>query len=219
MDELLHITSLNASPRDPRSVLVKVGKRAVACVSAKHVADLGLTVGLPWTDSLAQRVDEAQAYDKAMADAMRRLNRRALSRRDLDAKLKQREHAPAIREQVLDRLETLSWLDDAAFGRTLIREITNRRPAGPRLLAQKLRQKGLQPSLIDQLLAEQSEQTDEDPVKPACELARKKLRTLNRFDAATRKRRVYSLLARRGFEPDVIDQVMQQLAADWDDST
>lgn len=213
-----HITSLAASPRDPRMVLVKVGKRTAARVSAKHVADLGLSPGLIWTEALATRVAAAAAHDKAMNDAMRRLNRRALSRRQLDDKLKQREHPPEVREQVLDRLEELSLLDDAAFGRALIREINNRRPAGPRLLAQKLRQKGLDSTLIDKLLAEHRDQADRDPTEDAVRLAEKKLASLARFDAPTLKRRVYGLLARRGFEPDVIDQVMRQLGDQLRDS-
>ena len=47
--------------------------------------------------------------------------------------------------------------------------------------------------------------------EPALQLAQKKLRTLGRYDLPTRKRRIYSLLARRGFDHNVIDAVMAQL--------
>ena len=58
----------------------------------------------------------------------------------------------------------------------------------------------------------------------AVELARKKLRGMQRLDLDTRKRRLYGLLARRGFNPDTISSVMAELAdeiqqgckTDWD---
>ncbi len=212
MAELAHITGIVASNRDGRRVVVKVDGKATARLSIEQVAALGLAAGMAWDAALAGRVAEAAAYDKAMQDALRRLNRRAMSRGDLDRKLRQLEHEPAIRQRVLERLAELSLLDDEAFGRALIRETTARRAAGPRLLGQKLRRKGLDRQLIDRLLAELREGQGADPAAGAIELARKRLASMQRLDAATRKRRLYGLLSRRGFEPPVIDTVMRTLA-------
>ena len=115
-----------------------------------------------------------------------------------------------MRERVLDRLESLKLLDDEAFGRMVIRSELSRKAAGPRLLSQKLWQKGIDRKLAERLIAEAVRPGDQ--TEEATELARRRLRTMARLDPAARKRRLYGLLARRGFGPDTIDAVMRALA-------
>jgi regulatory protein len=189
--------------------MIRVGRKVVATLAHSKVVDMGLHVGQVWDDALAQEVGHAAVYDKALKQALNRLNRRAMSRYDLDFKLKKLEYEQPVRESVLDRLTELGFLDDEAYGRALIEATMRQKPAGPQLLRQKLFQKGVDRSLIERLV---SEATDAQDLAPgAVELARKKLRTLTRFDLQTRKRRLYGLLARRGFNPDTISSVMAEL--------
>jgi SOS response regulatory protein OraA/RecX len=48
-------------------------------------------------------------------------------------------------------------------------------------------------------------------------VARKKLRTLGKVDEATRKRRLYSFLARRGYDIDDIARTVRELATELPD--
>ncbi len=66
-------------------------------------------------------------------------------------------------------------------------------------------------ALIDRLLDEltpSSQQVDED----VAAFARKKLLSMQRLDPEVRKRRIWSMLARRGFEPDTIRSALAGLA-------
>ena len=148
-------------------------------------------------------------FDKALQQALNRLNRRAMSRHDLDFKLKKLGYEQSVRQSVLDRLTEMGCLDDRAYGRALIDATMRLKPAGPQLLRQKLFQKGIDRSLIEKLVGEATDAQDLAP--GAVELARKKLRTMQRLDIQTRKRRLYGLLARRGFNPDTISSVMAEL--------
>ncbi len=179
------ITALSPTKRDPSRLSIRVDRKHVATLGQKLVGELGLEVGQPWDDALAQRVAEAAVYDKAMRKAMNRLARRAMSRGQLDRKLRD--------------LEFLA-----------------REPAGPRLLQQKLYQKGLPRDLIDRLVADATADTD-DQREQATRFAETKLRSMQRLDAPTRNRRLYGQLARRGFSPDVIRGVMERVAARPDD--
>ena len=174
------------------------------------VEDLGIEVGQVWDDAMAERVAQAGVYDKALRQAMNRLNRRAMSRRDLGRKLHGLGYDEPVREAVLDRLTELQFLDDEVYARALIDATMRRKPAGPQLLRQKLYQKGIDGSLIERLVSEATDAVDLAP--GAVELARKKLRTMQRVDAETKRRRLYGLLARRGFNPDTISSVMAELA-------
>ena len=223
MSQPPRITAIKPSARHPDRAAIHVAGRAVATLPTRLIADLGLQCDQPWTDSLARQVEQASQVDQAMRRAINRLNRRALSRRDLDRKLKQLDFDQPIREKVLDRLTELNYLDDRALGRALIRDIMLRKPAGPRLLRQKLFQKGLDADLIDQLIDETTQDTD--AVDQCRQLARTRLAGMSRLDTAARQRRLWGLLARRGYESDTINQAMQSLAreihhgADPDDQT
>lgn len=166
------ITALSPTKRDPGRLTIKVAGRAVATMQAKRIAELGLEIGMPWTDALAEQVAHAAAFDKAMRAAMNRLNRRAMSRSQLRRKLTDRklELDVAAVDAALDRLEELDLIDDEAFGRALIAEILRGRPAGPMLLRQKLMQRGLERNLIDRLIAE-NEPSEEAAIEGAVKLA------------------------------------------------
>ena len=215
MADPARITAITPTAHDPQRATVKVGRKSVATLSLALIDELGLSVDQPWDEALAQRVDEAAQYDKALRKAMHRLTRRAMSRHDLDRKLRDLEFESEVRQRALDRLTELGYLDDEAFGRSLIRELQRAKPAGPRLLRQKLMTKGLDRTLIDQLVEEATADTDD--YEPALELARNRLTQLHRHDPTTRLRRVHGLLGRRGFDADTIRRVMETLRSEVDE--
>ena len=205
----MEITSIRPTQKNPKRVSIRIGRKVVATLAQSKVAELGLHVGQSWDDQLAGLVAQASVFDKALRQAMNRLNRRAMSRSDLDFKLKRLDYTQPVREEVLEKLTEMGFLDDEAYARALIDATLRRKPAGPQLLRQKLFQKGIDRSLIERLV---SEATDAQDLAPgAVDLARKKLRTMQRFDIETRKRRLYGMLARRGFNPDTISSVMAEL--------
>lgn len=203
------ISALQPAKRDPDRLTIKVAGKAVATLNRRYVEDLGLTVGHAWSEELADTVAEMAIYDKAMRDATRRLARRAMSRGQVRDKLRTLGHDAAVIDRVLARLDELELIDDAAFGRMLIEETRRARPAGPRLLQQKLRQKGLDPELIGRLIDEAEEHADADADARA--LIEKSLLRLQNCDAPTRRRRLYGALARRGFDTEVIQRAMEQV--------
>jgi regulatory protein len=210
------VTAVVPTVRDANRVTIRVGVagragRSVGTMSARLASAAGVAEGEAWTDDLAGRVAEALAVDKAMRDALTRLNRRAMSRRDLDGKLREKGHEPAARTAALDRLEALGVIDDEAYGEALASATVRRQAAGPRLVEQKLRAKGLAGETAGKLARAATGDADQQRVA-ASEAAEKKLRTMRGLDAATRRRRLYGLLGRRGFTPDVIADVMASLA-------
>ena len=213
------ITQLRPTNRDPHRLTVKVDGRAVGTLSEKLIADLGLAVGQTWTDALAEQLAGALKYDKAFRAATRRLARKAMSRGGLELKLRQvKEPAPPeVITQVLDRLAELDLLDDEAYGRALIRDLTRSKPAGPALIKQKLYAQRLDRELIDRLVAESTPPKD-DQREDALAYARKKQRAMAHLPADTQKRRLQGQLARRGFPADVVFDVLNSAikAADED---
>lgn len=219
------ILELRPTQRDANRATVRVGLpvrkadgtkrkgRVVATLSSRAIADLGLHVGQVWTEALALEVEVGVGFDKAMRAAMNRLSRRAMSGQMVRDKLRMLGHEAVVVAAVLERLADLDLLDDERFGRALIREVMARKPAGGALLKQKLYQKGIRGSLADRLVSEAT--SDSDAQRDAAEaFARERAASMARLDAATRRRRLYGQLARRGFDLDTIRYAMQAVGRD-----
>jgi len=196
--------------RKPGRVLVKRGSEVIARLSDKSVAELGLRQDMPCDDELAAQITQTGHVDNAMQDAMRAISRRAMASGQLDRKLADKGHAPEPRAAAIARLTELGLINDDEVARQIIRETQRQRPAGPRLLKQKLRQKGVTGQAADQAIEELKPDHDE-AVDQAHRLAEKKWRTDARVEPMKRRQRVYALLGRRGFDRDVIDAALQRL--------
>lgn len=202
------VTAITYVPNKAGRARVYVGKRAVATLSLNTIQSLGIAIGDEWDEATASKVSQAVAFDRAVRDAMRHVNRRMISRQRLGEKLLQRDHDPEIVQRVLDRLQEIGAASDEALGRELIRELRERRGAGPQFLRQKLLAQGLSEELADRLIAEAS---DADPSDDARRLALDHLPRLAKVDSATRTRRLWGLLARRGFDQDTIARALSGL--------
>jgi len=204
------ISAIEPTKRDARRWMVRVGRTVKATLQEKRVRELGLEVGQPWSEALAAKVAEAARYDTAMRQAMDRLSRRAMSRSRLLSKLQEKGHDAAVLERVASRLQALGLLDDEAFARSFVRQQLGRQPAGPALLRAKLRRQGVDDSVAERVV-QQATQDPDSQRQAALSLARKRYASLRRFDSATRRRRLFGQLARRGFDSDLIREIMETL--------
>lgn len=206
------VTAIKPARTGTGRLSIFVDRRWVMTVDPKVVHDLDLHVGQAWTDALATRAANAKAFEKAMRRAMNRLDRRAFSRRAMERALRRADHEPEIVEAVLERLESLGLIDDEALGRSLIRSMREAKPTGPRRLRWRLIQKGLDRDLADRLVRDvEREMEPDEEAERAAELIRKRLRSMGSLEPHVRRRRLYGLLARRGYLPDVIERALRKV--------
>jgi len=198
-----------------RRVRVGPGKKTVATLRAADVEALELAIGQPWTAKLAQAVQVELAANKARKAAMNMLGRRAFSKAEVIERLEKKGHAVSIAQRIADELAADRWIDDAAYGRALIDELNRKKPAGRQLLASKLQRRKIDPELADRLAREAI--AGSDPLNEALELARQRLPTMRALPAATTRRRLAGLLARRGFDEEVVAAALARLRLDDDD--
>lgn len=220
-DPLLVVVSLTPSARTPSRVMLRVGRagsrgRIVATLSVNAVERLGVGVGTAWTEQLSRRALDEAAYEKTLADGMRIVNRRAVSVTDLRGRLTSRGHAAVHIERAVQRMIQIGAVNDAALARELIDVTQSKRPVGEAALRDKLARRGIDEKIIDEQLGEH--RSSSDPVADAMGLATKKLAAMHGHDAATRRRRLWGVLARRGFEQEVIEAVLERLGLAGEDA-
>lgn len=203
------ITAIRSSHRSEGGYVISVDGKVAFTLSNIMFDKLSLSVGQTIDDILESRIEQAKQFDAARRTALQRLNRRALSRRELEQKLRQKSYETEVIHMVLDDLTEKQLLDDRQYAQMFVDSQLRQKPAGKRLLLAKLRAKGVEAGIADAAADEALQEVDQ--VEAATELVRKKLSTLSRYDLATKQRRLWSMLARRGFDGDVIKQVMAGL--------
>ena len=109
--------------------------------------------------------------------------------------------------QLLDRFTELGLVDDEAYARAWVRSRHAGRGLGRRALRHELLTRGVDRDLIDEAMAEVTAD-DEDAAARA--LVQARLGGLARYDRTTRRRRLISLLARRGYSASVAARVVAQ---------
>ncbi len=210
-DRQPRITAIKPTQRDPARMSIRAGGKYIGTMSHRRIVELDLTVGMAWTDDLADRVTAMLGADKATRYAMNALNQRMFSTGELIDRLRRRGYEAAVIDEVVEKMTERGFLDDQAYGRSVIRAERSRKPAGPRLLRYKLIRKKLPRELIDRLIDEAEQ--DHDGAESARQLAEQRLQTvtMQKLEPAVRRRRLYGLLARRGFSPDDIRSAMSNL--------
>lgn len=155
--------------------------------------------------------------------AARLLETRSRSVTEVRRRLTTAGYRTELVEGAVARLIELGILDDAAFARAWVESRDRARPRGEAALRRELRLKGIEPTIVDEVLAERSARGDAvDTGTPATSpdadaadrLLARSARTLARVaDPRVRRQRAYALLARHGFDPETAADAVRRFAA------
>lgn len=150
---------------------------------------------------------ERSVYEQALT----LLEYRARSVAELRRKLLQKGAAASEVDEVLQRLLDQKLLDDADYARQFARGKLTSSGASRHRIAQELGRKGIRRDAAARAIEELTAEEGVDPLVAAVRVARKKWVALASEDEPTKRRRLYAFLARRGFNPDEIRQLMNQV--------
>ncbi|HHV61832.1 MAG TPA: regulatory protein RecX [Firmicutes bacterium] len=146
---------------------------------------------------------------EAMEYALRLLEFRARTRKELEERLSRRGFA---REDVLDvvsRLERLGYINDEKFVREWARARVDTRGFGRLRIRRELLAKGIARDVVDAGVEDIFAGVNEEEL--ARRLVAKQAPRYGNQDFITIRRRLWGFLLRRGFEPDVIESVLREL--------
>ncbi|AXT86826.1 recombinase RecX [Aeromicrobium sp. A1-2] len=143
---------------------------------------------------------------------VRKLSERAHSRSDLAQALARKLVPEGVVEATLDKFETAGLIDDEEFARSWVQSRQRGKGLSSRALAMELRRKGVDDEISKEVIAELDPDAE---VEAAHRLVRSRLRSLSRFDEATKLRRLTGMLARKGYSSQMCFEVVrQELGAD-----
>ena len=149
----------------------------------------------------------ASAYDYAL----NLLTARPYTIRNLKRKLVQKVYPPAEIEATMERLIAAGLLDDNRYAEQFARGRLLGPGASKRRLRQQLYQRGIPNAIAAPAIDSVIENESIDLTAVIEKDARKKLASLGNLEPMVIKRRLFSHLARRGYDIDQINAIMKKL--------
>lgn len=151
--------------------------------------------------------------------ALDMLEARARAVTELRRLLIKKGEPPDEVDAAIERLRASGVLDDANFARQLTRSKALGGGHSRRRIQQELAKRGVARDVSTEAIEEVFDEEGVDEDASIERVARKKLRTLTGVDAATRKRRLYAFLARRGYNADAVAKVLRIVLLDDDETS
>jgi len=198
----MKITALKIQARNKSRVNVYVdGKYGFAV--AKIVA-ARLKVGQELDENAIAGLRDVDDVEKAYERALKFLAPRPRSVVEVRRRLETAKVTAPTIEEVLQRLQRAGLLDDQAFANFWVENRGTFRPRSKRALRMEMKQKGLPEEAVKQALAE----TDDGSAAAA--LAAQRAPRLASLEYQDFRRKLGEFLARRGFNYDTIQPVVEQ---------
>ncbi len=151
---------------------------------------------------------------RAWESALRLLTYRERSRKELREKLAEKKFSAAAVDATIGKLERLELIDDEKFARLWASSRVSSKPRAAWLIGRELREKGIAPETVRRVLEEAL--PPEREREAARELAENRARRYRGEPVETARRKLYSFLARRGFSPGLIGEIVNRVIPEDD---
>ena len=187
----MRIERIEASRHKKGRVLVFLEDGACLKITEQELLDFGLRSGEELDEGTLAKLRQAAGVSNTKAAAADLIGKRAMSRADLERRLRGKGASQAEARYAAEWLEAIGALNDAEYAALLARHY-GQMGYGPRYVQEKLREKGIPRELWEDAL---------DALPEAAEQIGRFLEGKLRGRAAeeAEKRRLSAALARRGF--------------------
>jgi regulatory protein len=137
---------------------------------------------------------------------LRLLTARPRTRVELAQALARKGVEEDVASKVLDRLDEVGLIDDAAFAEVWVRSRHNFQGLSRRALAMELRRKGVADESAEEALATVDSEAEEERAR---QLVRKRMRALSDADESAKIRKLVGMLARKGYAEGLAYRVVK----------
>ncbi|MFD4556149.1 recombination regulator RecX [Streptomyces sp. NPDC058469] len=149
----------------------------------------------------------ADPAERARGICLRLLTGNPRTRKQLADALRKREIPDEVADEVLSRFEEVGLINDGAFADAWVESRHHGRGLARRALAQELRTKGVDSTLIDEAVSRLDSEQEEARAR---DLVDRKLRSTQGLDRDKRLRRLAGMLARKGYSQGMALRVVRQ---------
>ncbi|GIO66903.1 regulatory protein RecX [Paenibacillus cookii] len=202
----LVITAVERHPKQRGQYQVSFGEYMLL-IHEDTMIKYRMLKGSIFTKQELEEIVLANEKQRAYVQALKYLERKQRTKKELAERLRQKDFGQAVTEQALDRLEREGLINDELYAKQWAEQRISSQKKGRAWVKQELRQKGVDSLLISEALAEVSE---EQEFESCLAVGRKKWRQ-TRGECMDKKRKTGAFLMRRGFSGELVRKVINEL--------
>lgn len=151
-------------------------------------------------DNLKKIID-LQNYAKAKHLSLYYISSRMKTKKEVQNYLLKKEFNEKIIEDVITFLEKHEFVNDERFAKLWVESRINSKKNGLLKIKQELYQKGINNEIISYSI--ESFKNDDIQIENAIDLAKKKIKSYEKDDFLSKKRKLYSFLCRKGYSSNI----------------
>lgn len=208
------ITKITQQKRDSERFNIFLDGTYAFSVHESVLVEFRLTKGMELDEFQLGNLQYENEVNRAFNRALHYLSFRMRSEKEIVDKLNEEEYGAAIVQEALQKLRRLDFVNDEKFAEAFIKTKVNTTKLGPEALKRELTAKGIAVDIQQRLLAQHGE---EEQFEIALELAQKVARKNERHASMQVKRKIESHLLRKGYNYDMIRDVLQHINLDRDE--
>jgi len=210
------ITALEPQRRSGRVNVFVDGEFALG-LHTTVAEDQGLRIGLEITADELLAVSKDEERRRAVANAVRMLESRPRSRREIESRLQDRAYSAEIIETVIAQLTRAGLVDDTAFAKEWVGARSKaREPVGRIRLKHELKLKGVAQDLADKAISDVDEAEE---LAQAIRAAHRHTRPYSGYAGwMAERQRLAGYLQRRGYGWDITHAVLKAVIGECRDS-
>lgn len=207
------ITKIQAQKRKGRYNIYLDNKYAFPVAEATLI-EFRLLNGTELTDGQIKEIKDRENVNKAYGDAVNYLSYQLRTKKEIKEYLYKKEYHRDAVDDVIKRLEDLRYLDDESYAKSFINTQLRTTANGPKIIEQKLVQKGVPENIIQDKIFD----IDEDVLlENANEFAQKQIRKQKRASFQQMMTKIRQSLYQKGFNKEIIEETIKSLDLEPDE--
>lgn len=209
------VTKIQAQKRKGRYNVYLDGEYSFP-VGETTLIDFRLMNGVELDDAQIKEIKSRENINKAYGDALNYLSYELRTKKEMRDYLYKKEYSSPVVFSVMERLEKLNYMDDEAYATSFINTQLNTTANGPKIIKQKMIQKGVPASIIEDKLSE----IDPDKLlENATVFAGKQVRKQRHKSFQQMMTKLKQGLYQKGYSGDVVSQAIEDLELERDDES
>lgn len=188
---MLKVTDIKQQVKRQDRYSIFVDDKYTFSLSENELMQSGIRLNKEYAEAELEQLKQTAVLDKAYMRSLDMLSRRARSEWELRDYLRRKDYEPDVIDQIITRLKKSKYIDDYNFAKAWVDNRRLLKATSKRKLSQELKQKRVEQSVIDEVLAED----DTDELAVIREIIVKK-RTQSRYQD---DQKLIAYLLRQGF--------------------
>jgi regulatory protein len=204
----LIITTIEKQKKNSKRWNLYIDSEFACGISEDTLVNYGFRTDDEITEETLKEVKKFDEYQFAKKAALDYLSYRIRSVKEIKDKLREKKISAETIGKIILHLEKLGLINDEEFARLLVQSKTGKNPSGKSVIKQKLYQKGIAKETGEKVLGELYTESNEK--KLLLGVFNKYQKKMKGLDKNGRRKKMFETLARKGFDFDLINELLNE---------